>query len=58
MKDFWTHLAVQAAVAAGTAVVCVIAHTDYSSLGASAGMIQAGAAILAEAWNQFFPAKA
>ena len=57
MRDFWIHLAAQAAVAAGTAIVATIAHATYADLGAYAPMAQAGAAMIAEGWNQFFPAK-
>jgi hypothetical protein len=57
MKDFFVHLGAQVAVAAGTAAALTLAHANYSDLGAYGPAAQAGAAILAEAWNQFFPAK-
>ena len=42
-------------MAAATAAVLALSHTNYSALGTYSPMAQAGAAILAEAWNQFFP---
>jgi hypothetical protein len=57
MKDFFVHLGAQVAMAAGAAAVAALAHANYSDLGAWAGAAQAGAAILAETWNQFFPAR-
>jgi hypothetical protein len=57
MKDFFVHLGAQVAVAAGTAAVLALAHANYSDLGAYGPLAQAGAAMLAEIWNQFFPAK-
>jgi hypothetical protein len=56
MKEFWIHLGAQVAMAAGAAIVCTLSHTDYSSLGTAGPLLQAGAAIAAETWNQFFPA--
>ncbi|MGO8800868.1 MAG: hypothetical protein ACLQE9_21040 [Roseiarcus sp.] len=57
MKDFFVHLGAQVAVAAGTAAMLTLAHANYSDLGVYAGVAQAGAAMLAETWNQFFPSK-
>jgi hypothetical protein len=57
MRDFFVHLGTQLAVAAGSAVVATLAHSSYSDLGAYAGLAQGAAAIGAEIWNQFFPAK-
>jgi hypothetical protein len=57
MRDFFIHLGAQVGVAAGAAIVAVLSHSSYADLGAYAGLAQAGAAILAETWNQSFPAK-
>ena len=57
MKDLFVHLGAQVAMAAVAAAVATLAHADYSDLGVYAGVAQAGAAMLAEIWNQFSPAK-
>ena len=57
MKDFFVHLGAQVAVAAATAAVLAVEHANYSDLGAYGPMAQAGAAMLAEIWNQIFPTR-
>ena len=51
VEDLVIHVGAQALAAGGTAAVASITHADYSSLGVNILVIQAGAALLAEAWN-------
>jgi hypothetical protein len=57
MKDLFVHIGAQVAMAAVAAAVAALAHADYRDLGVYAGVAQAGAALLAEIWDQFSPAK-
>jgi hypothetical protein len=53
IEDFWRHLGVGLATAAGTAIIATLGHYDWSQLGAYAPAAQLGAQILTEAYNQF-----